>query len=334
MRARLDAPAHARQRGAALLTVLVLTATMSALAVVMLDDSLAAIRRTGDVRVAEQAAWHALGAEALGVAAIRRAVLQEPNRASLRSLWAREPQRFPIEGGMIAGRVRDGGNCFNLNSLVRPEGGGRQRRNPESVERLLRLLEATDIDPLQAAALADGAVDWLDDDARPAPRGAEDFAYTGGPVPYRTAGAPMAEISELRAVAGVDAALYRRLLPLLCVHPNHEPSRLNVNTLREEDAPLLVMLLGTELRLSAARGVILDRPVGGYASIDAFWDHPAFQDMEITEAMRRQAGVMTRYYEIAAEIVYRDASLRLVSLFRLEGGGRLRRLHRRLERGL
>lgn len=318
------------ERGAALLTVLVLTATMSALAVAMLDDILFAVRRTADVRAAEQAAWYALGAEALGVAAIRRSLEQEPERADLRSLWARGEQRLPVEGGLIVGRVRDGGNCFNLNSLVRAEGAGRLRRNPESVERFLRLLEALELDPLRASAIADAAVDWLDDDARPAPRGAEDTAYAGRRLPYRTAGAPMAEVSELRGLEGVDGALYRRVEPFLCAHPDHEPSRLNVNTLTEADAPLLVMLAGEEL--ARARDVIADRPEGGFARIEDFWAHPAFAEIEVTEAMRGQAALSTRYFEVAAEIRFRGYTLSLSSLYRRVGGTRLTRLRRELER--
>jgi len=324
----------ARERGAALLTVLVLTATMSAVAVSVLEDIRFSIRRSANVRTAEQAFWYALGAEALGMAVIRRAVAQEPNRASLRSLWAREAQSFPVEGGLITGRVRDGGNCFNLNSLVRAEGGGRRRRDDAAAEQFARLLAALEIDRGRRTAIVGAVVDWLDDDARPSRRGAEDHAYAGRQVPYRTAGASMAELSELRAVDGVDAALYRQLAPVLCAHPSSDPSRLNVNTLRETDAPLLVMLIGEELRPSAAQGIILDRPDGGFASIDDFWAHPAFSDIDVTEAMRRQAGVMTRHYEIIAEVLYHDTGLRLVSFVRLDEANRLLRLNRRLERGL
>lgn len=332
MSVRLDAAARARQRGAALLTVLVLTATMSALAVAMLDDILFTIRRTGDVRVAEQAAWYALGAEALGVAAIRRSLEQEPDRADLRSLWARGEQRLPIAGGQIVGRVRDGGNCFNVNSLVRPEGAGRLRRNPESAERFLRLLTALEIDRLRASALVDAAVDWLDDDARPGARGAEDYSYAGRPVPFRTAGAPMADISELRALEGVDVALYRRLEPFVCAHPSHDTSRLNVNTLAEAGAPLLVMLVGADLTPARARDVLADRPEGGFARLEDFWAHPAFADIEVTEAMRGEVALSTQYFEVAAEIRFRGHALSLSSLYRHEGGARLTRLNREMER--
>ena len=54
-------------------------------------------------------------------------------------------------------------------------------------------------------AIADALTDWLDADTTALPLGAEDGAYAGLAQPYRTGGVMLAEVSELRAVKGVDA---------------------------------------------------------------------------------------------------------------------------------
>lgn len=51
----------------------------------------------------------------------------------------------------------------------------------------------------------------------------------------------MQDVSELRLLAGMDAALYQRLLPFVCVQPD-DALQVNVNTLRPSQAALLVAL--------------------------------------------------------------------------------------------
>jgi general secretion pathway protein K len=51
----------------------------------------------------------------------------------------------------------------------------------------------------------------------------------------------MQDISELRTVSGVDAELYRRLLPYVCVLPVQTLS-ININTLSESQSPLFAAI--------------------------------------------------------------------------------------------
>ncbi|MFX5142234.1 hypothetical protein ABTC48_21370, partial [Acinetobacter baumannii] len=63
------------------------------------------------------------------------------------------------------------------------------------------------------AAAAAALTDWMDADAEAAPGGAEDARYAGLATPYRTGGIMLADVSEMRAVAHIDAGLYDRLRP-------------------------------------------------------------------------------------------------------------------------
>ena len=137
-------------------------------------------------------------------------------------------------------RLDDGTACFNLNAwsrahrpVVATRGRARQYR---------ALLRALEFSPTQAAAMSDALVDWIDADHVPGPAGAEDAAYAARGTGERTSGALLAEVSELRAISGHDAAAYARLRPHVCALPEATLSPVNLNTLGEADAVVLSML--------------------------------------------------------------------------------------------
>src|SRR3546814_1092053 len=107
-----------------------------------------------------------------------------------------------------------------------------------------------------AQGIAGAAADWIDSDGNEGRQGAEDGVYRAMQASYLPANRMMADISELRAVAGVTPKIYARLKPWLCVLPVAEPVRLNVNTLAPAPAPPLAMLLPGEPGLADARAVL------------------------------------------------------------------------------
>ena len=123
----------------------------------------------------------------------------------------------------------------------------------------------------------------------------------------RTGGGLMVEASELRAVDGVDPATYRTLRPFICALPEATLSPLNVNTLAPDHAPLLTMLTDGRLSPAAARGVIANRPRGGWADVGAFWAVPAMDGAKASTAAHEQVGVRTRYFAFHAEVSYAGA---------------------------
>lgn len=298
MRRRSD-----NREGMALLTVLLLVAVMSVVAVAVLDDVRFSVRRATNAETQAQAQWYASGAEVLARRQVARLLAAGPTRTPLEPDWNGRRLSFPIEGGSISAVVTDGQACFNLNSLV--EGVGEDLiARPLGTAQFLALGEAIGAPDSRMRAVADALTDWLDADAAARPLGAEDGAYAGLAAPYRTGGVLLAEVSELRAVKGVDADLYRRLRPYVCALPTSRPSPLNVNTLTPEQAPLLMMLTDNALGPESARAVIARRPGGGWPDADAFWAQPALAMIEVPAEARDQAAVLTRYFNLRVDVDY------------------------------
>ncbi len=310
-----------KERGVALLVVLLLITVLSTMAIAMTDDIRFAARRTANIRMSEQAQWYARGAETLARQVLWRSWKAAPMRSTLRDPWAAQGVSFAIDGGSILGRIDDGGNCFNLNSVVAQGPKGEYVRSDEGRKNYAQLLVALDIPPDIAAGLAGVLVDWIDSNGAPSASGAEDETYARLDPPYRTAGAPLAEPSELRAMAGYTEDLYQRLRPLVCALPTLEPSQININTLSEVHAPLLVMVTGGALRVPEARRAIAARPAGGYGSVDEFLAQDLFAGLALEPAARVQLGVRTRYFLAQSEVRYQDARVVMTSLMEVGGNG-------------
>lgn len=310
-----------RREGMALLTVLLLVAVMTVVAVLILDDIRFSVRRTTNVETQGQAQWYAAGAEALARRQIADLMAADPARTPVEPRWNGRVLSFPIEDGSIQAVVTDGQACFNLNSLVLGQDEDLVA-NPEAQARFVALGAAAGLPRGRMTALAAALTDWMDGDADASPGGGEDARYAGLAAPYRTGGVMLADVSEMRAVAGVDDALYRRLRPLVCALPVSGVSPINLNTLTAEQAPLLVMMTGSALGLNGAKAAIAARPPGGWATTDAFWDQPALRGVTADETMRGQASLLTRFFDLRVDVDYGDArAVRTALLYAAPDGG-------------
>lgn len=326
--ARPTRPARG-ERGAVLITVLVLVAVMGVVAATILDDVRFGVRRALNMRLADQARWYLLATEDLARAAIGASWRAEPAISTLRSTWATAPQRFPVDGGFLEGEIRDGGNCFNLNSLVDGVPGRRLEANDAAIEEYRRLLRLLGLPAGEAGALANAAVDWLDSDATPRDGGAEDIHYARRDPPGRAANTLMAEASELRGVIGYSRALYRTLRPFVCALDSTAPSVLNINTLRVDQAPLLAALVGEGLALDRAADLIAARPAAGYRRAEQLWAERAFGEVALDAATRARVDVQTWVYALSSRVIVHDAYAEGSALFRLRPSGRIELLARR-----
>src|SRR3546814_14418826 len=119
---------------------------------------------------------------------------------------------------MTGARLSEANAGFNRNGGV--EGTAERWRLGESGSRqFAALLRALDVPKVQADGLVDSLVDWIDSDQAPGPAGAEDASYLVRDPAYRTGGALLAEVTELRAISGFDDSTYRRLRPHVCAMP-------------------------------------------------------------------------------------------------------------------
>ena len=293
-----------RERGAALLTVLLLVAVIAVMAGAMLEKLRLSTRLSANAAAGEQARAWAVGAEAMAMVRISSLLRRSPDRVTLAGDWSGRPLPLPLPGGGTAvARVTDGGNCFNLNGLVTDAGQGSYASYPIARAQFARLMRLLAIPGQVADQVAAGASDWIDTDDGQQAGGAEDARYTGQQVAYRTAGTLMADPSELRAVAGVTPELYAQLRPWICTLPVAKPAAINVNTLLPEQAPLLAMLAPDTVSVEAARQLIAKRPPQGWNNADAIW-----AGSSVASAGGGTA-VTTRWFRLAVDVRMAGAEL-------------------------
>jgi general secretion pathway protein K len=288
-----------RERGAALLTVLLLVAVIAVIAGVALEKLRLSTRLAGNAAAGEQARAFAVAAEALAVVRVGDLLAQSPDRVALLGGWSDRPFALPLPGGFATARVTEGGACFNLNGLVNELAPGVYTANAGTRVQFERLMRALGVPGQVASQVAGGATDWIDTDDDQQAGGAEDARYTGQTAGYRTAGTLMADPSELRAIAGMTPALYTTLKPWICTLPVAQAVKINVNTLAPEQAPLLAMLGPDTLGVEAVRQALLRRPPQGYGNVTAFWSTLAGQD---TSAAAAGSDVKSVWFRLAIDV--------------------------------
>lgn len=302
------------ERGAALLSVLILVGILGALAVAVFDRLRLATMLASNSAGIEEARSFAMIAESLVAVRIDDLVAASPMRTTLAGGWQDRVTTLSLPAGSADIKVRDGGNCFNLNSLVVGAPDARQA-HPPAIDQLARLMIVLDVPASQARRIAAASADWIDSDGDASPDGAEDSVYARSSVPYRTSNSLMAEASEWRAVSGVTPDIYARVRPWLCSLPVAAMSPLNVNTLTPEQAPLLAMLFPGTLSLAQARRVIGERPAAGWSTTAAFWNAPILMSIAPPGAATDQPQVRTTWFAVDMRVAAGDGDLRETALF-------------------
>jgi general secretion pathway protein K len=308
------------ERGAALLSVLLLVAVMAVIAATALDRLTLATRVAGSAAIVDQGRAYSFAAEQIALRRVADLVGRDPAKLTLAGNWLGRDFVLPLPGGQGRARLRDASNCFNLNSLVAETAPGRFSQRSGAMRQFGGLMVALGIEQGEAQAMAGAAADWIDSDSNGGPLGAEDNVYRAMPVPYLAANRKMADVSELRAVRGVTPKIYARLKPWICVLPVTDPVRLNVNTLAPEQAPLVAMLLPGELTVADARAALAARPAGGYGSSVRFWESAPLARFDPPEDIAAQAGVTSRWLELTTNVTMGDGFLTAVSLIDANGG--------------
>lgn len=289
---------RASERGAALLTVLLLVAVIAVLAGTALEKLRIATRLGGNAVALDQARAFSFAAETLAVSRISALLAQSSGRVTLAGGWSGKPIQLPVPGGVATATIVDGGNCFNLNSLVVQASPGVYGAFPRTISQFARLIRLVDPSAPAPEAIAAAASDWIDTDTDAIQQGAEDGAYQG----YRPANTLMSDPSELRAVKGMTRTVYDKLRPWLCALPLAEPSPLNVNTLQPEQAPLIAMLAPVGLSVEVARQALLRRPPQGFSTPEAFFAGPALAGVTAGPDAAAQTAVTTKWFALKVDV--------------------------------
>lgn len=315
-----------REKGTILLSVLVLLTAMTLIAVEMSDAVRFGVKRTTNLRAVEQAHWYALGAESLARQAIRADFQRSPGTTTRDAVWARGPQRLPVEGGLLIGEIRDGGNCFNLNSLVRRVESGLEA-DETAAEELDRLMEHAGLDRDRRSQLIAAATDWLDSDSRPLPGGAEDGYYQRRTPPRRAANSLMTDVRELPAIRHWTPERVAALEPFLCTLPEARPAVLNINTLAEREAVVLAAALGPGVSVAQVVDYLSARPRG---SVDLDTLSLDFPRLQRDPAHMRRFATDTRFFRLDSRVRVFDTQTHYRALFERRPTGEVRLIHRML----
>jgi len=316
-----------QQKGMALLVVLLLLAVMVTMASSMTQRFRMAWQRSYSQQLQQQNYWYLLGSETLVSKVLVQDFKDNPEKNSLAQYWASEGQIFPVETATLQGVIRDSQACFNLNSLT-TTGSGADDEN-ESVIAVYRanvfrqLLITLGIEDYRAQQITAATQDWLDNNTVARSLGAEDSDYEALAHPYLPANSLMQDVSELRAVRGVDATLYRRLLPYICVLPE-KTLQINVNTLRITQAPLLAALFLNNLSSDDAKNILEQRPREGWDSTAEFMEQGALSSAAAESDQVESAITIKSFYFLATLQAETDNyQTRLISLFQRQSNNKV-----------
>jgi general secretion pathway protein K len=291
------------ERGAALLAVLLLVAVTGAIAAAAVEGLRLSRTIAVNATARDQGRLFADGAEQLALLAIDDRIAASPERTDLTGGWNGATRRVVLPGGGTAEiRVRDGGNCFNVNSVADGRPGERLTRRPSGVLQFTGLMMALDISRQDAMRIAEAAADWVDSDTLPGPGGAEDETYAAGAAPYRTGNTLFADPGELRALAGMTPAIHARLGPWLCALPTTDLSPININTLGMDQAPLLAMLAPGQIDVPRARRVLAQRPSNGWGNQVEFWRIEAMSEVNVPLDVQLQPQLKTSWFTLDVRI--------------------------------
>lgn len=249
-----------RQRGVALITVLLVFALATVIAAEMLRRSQLGLRSVANLLATRQAYYYALGGESFARQVLAKDVVDGNGEVdTLDETWARmdEQAAFEIDNGKMTVSISDLQGRFNLNSVIDAEG----RRDDTGYLLFQQLLAGLQLN----ARYASEWLDWVDAGQETTANGAEDAEYGGA----RTADRAEVDVSALRQLRSMKPEDYARLAPHVATLPKTLPSQqgppepvatpLNVNT---ADAAVLRAILGEAL----ATQVLARQKSGGYKS--------------------------------------------------------------------
>ena len=296
------------ERGAALLSVLMMVAAMSVAAITAIDALARTVHisRAGQLR--SDAVWAIRSAEAYGQSYLAEIFALTSGRLVANTPGFGEPQVFSTPRFDVSATLEPAGNCFNLNALAVTSDGGGVTINETEYAQYLALLTASGLFQGDARALADGLADWMDGDDETRASGAESRMYQAETLPYRTSGQMLANLSELRAIKGYVPETMDKLDGLICAYPTTSQNKLNINLLTSEQAPLLTALFSSQLSVDAARGLIETRPVNGWIGLEEFLDLDGIRQIAETARMQENVTLETRYFELRVDVISPDQS--------------------------
>lgn len=223
-----------RQRGVALITVLVVVAIISGIASSVILEQQFAIRRTENLLHGNQGILYLLALETWAKEVLVVDTRKSAASDHLDEEWSKAIPPMAVEGGSVSGKIHDLQGLFNLNSLVEKTG----EVSVAAMQQFKCLLTEYAGSSISPDHVADATKDWIDPDQNVEADGAEDLDYLSRDPGYRSAGQHFVSPSELLLIDGMSYEAWENIRPFVTAYPvlKEESSYINVNT-----APLEVL---------------------------------------------------------------------------------------------
>ncbi|MFW1837058.1 type II secretion system minor pseudopilin GspK [Acinetobacter gyllenbergii] len=216
------------QRGIALLTILVMVALATILAATIAKRQTNTSENTGYLMRQNQSLLYAKSAEAF----FSELLIQDSDNGGtidhLQENWAKPMPPFPVEDGLVSGRLIDESGKFNLNNLVKADGNQVDDSARRWFEKLLQRVGLP-------AELSQAVIDWQDSNEEvTGAMGAESSYYQGLDPAYLVPNTKFHSVGELKLVRGFEGKNYDLIKPYVTALP--EQTKVNINT-----APALLL---------------------------------------------------------------------------------------------
>lgn len=297
------------EKGVALITVMLILALATILAVSMSSRQQLDIHRSANVFNFEQAYQYVLGAESWGKQILIRDS-KDNQTDSFDDDWAMVLPALPIEGGKMTGQIEDLQARFNINNLVL--NGKPQKLYVDRFKLLLRNLELNE-------ELSSVVIDWIDSNEEIGFSGAEDNEYLNLSPAYRAANQKMHDVSELLLIKGIDFESYEKLRPYVCVLESD--TAININTASAE----VLSSITKDITIEDAKSLIEDRNKEAYKDVAGFLEHPLLKQKKIK---KDGLSVSSQYFQLNSTAQIERITVEYTTILHRESEGRVMILKR------
>lgn len=272
-----------QQRGAALLIVLMMLALMASLAAeitINFQTRLQNSRRTNASMQAKFALFYAEGEATAGV--LKHVDERLTGQAKLNA------------DTVVRWRTDDRQQCFNLNALESLSIDS-MSAPPYEIGVFKALLNKVGVEKKHAEEIVQSIADYIDADTSARLKGAEDEYYLQNGTDFSPANQMIFLPTEIRFIKGMTEPLYQRLKPFVCTAFSKKLA-ININTLTEQQAPLLAALFQNDISTSDAKSLLKKRPMEGWETVDAF----LYQAQKDYSAAKERVGPLKKYLTVTS----------------------------------
>lgn len=289
----MSKPNILKDKGAAILTALLIVAIASAISTMLILRERIAIQRTSLIINADKMYLYTQ----LSVAEAQAYLIHslKKNRTHLKAeIWPHHLNQIKIPDGVVETTIEDEEAKFNVNNL----------QNKIYQSRFLKLLRTIlhDDDTDKLKKLSDALAAWI----APNPSPTFDSIYQNLNPPYNSAHRPLVSISELRLVDGFSQKMFNKLQPYLAALPGTTP--ININSA----SATVMTCLGDAIGEDLTKQLVLYRQEHeGFKTLAEFTGYPGISNYNLQE---NDITLYSDFFMIHTEIKLDRQDLHIYSL--------------------